>query len=152
MTARKQRHQAITELLDRNQIDSQEQLQSLLEAEGVSIAQATLSRDLRALGVRKGEKGYAISGLSRLEREQKRQLTGLLKAHCRRVRSSGIMVVVTTETGMAGRVAHAIDGLGLPDVLGTVAGRDTVLIATVAPTQAGDLQRQLSRWAADRIS
>jgi len=152
MTARKQRHEAISDLLDRNQIDSQDQLKSLLEAEGIHIAQATLSRDLRALGVRKGVEGYEVSGLSRLERTQRRQLTQVLRAHARRVRSSGTMVVMTTEPGLAGQVAQAIDGLGLPDVLGTIAGRDTVFIAANSVAQASALRQQFSRWSADRGS
>lgn len=151
MATREQRHQTITGLLDRNQIDSQEQLQSLLEAEGIQIAQATLSRDLEVLGYRKGERGYAASGLSRLERAQRRQLTKILKVHCQSIRTTGMMVVLLTESGKAGDVAQAIDRLSLPDVLGTVAGQDTVFIATSSPGQALDLCRHLSRWAADRI-
>jgi transcriptional regulator of arginine metabolism len=62
-----------------------------------------------------------------------------------------MMVVLLTESGKAGDVAQAIDRLSLPDVLGTVAGQDTVFIATSSPGQALDLCRHLSRWATDRI-
>ena len=60
MITRKQRRELILSLVERNEIENQDQLLALLEAEGVRTTQATISRDLRDLGIAKGSNGYAV--------------------------------------------------------------------------------------------
>jgi transcriptional regulator of arginine metabolism len=114
------RHRAILEVIRREIISNQAQLRRKLKEKGFAVTQATLSRDLRELGVGKqitpeGHYQYALSGRD-------------LGTPMFTWRASGNVVVLKTETGLAPRVAYRIDALGLPEVLGTVAGDDTVLV------------------------
>jgi transcriptional regulator of arginine metabolism len=114
------RHQAILDLIRREAISSQTDLRDELAEQGFDVTQATLSRDLRELGVIKqmGPRGmykYAMpdhSGSSPI-------------VSCR---ASGNLVVLRTDVGLAPRVAYQVDALQLPEVLGTVAGEDTLLV------------------------
>ncbi|GAB4243242.1 MAG: arginine repressor [Acidobacteriota bacterium] len=114
------RHRAILEIIRREVISNQAELRRKLKERGFAVTQATLSRDLRELGVGKqvtpdGHYQYALSGRD-------------LGTPMFTWRASGNVVVLKTETGLAPRVAYRIDALGLPEILGTVAGDDTVLV------------------------
>lgn len=114
------RHRAILEIIRREVISNQADLRRRLQKRGFAVTQATLSRDLRELGVGKqvtpdGHYQYALSGRD-------------LGTPMFTWRASGNIVVLKTETGLAPRVAYRIDALGLPEILGTVAGDDTVLV------------------------
>jgi transcriptional regulator of arginine metabolism len=120
------RRDAIRELLARGTVPSQEELQRLLQARGIRAAQATLSRDLAALGVRRGSgpegPRYLIDGdEGGLPIEPVRRLA-------ESVETNGLMVVVRTKASAASTVARAIDDARLPDVLGTLAGDDTIFV------------------------
>jgi transcriptional regulator of arginine metabolism len=111
---------AILSLLDEETISTQEQLRRSLTSLGFDVTQATLSRDLKGLGVvkRATENGlykYAPSPSSR-------------DISVKSCKASGNLIVVKTETGLAAAVAYKIDALGLDSVLGTVAGEDTPLV------------------------
>ena len=118
-----QRQHRIGILLAEHAVTSQGRLVELLEAEGVVATQATVSRDLEEVGAVKvrvpgGETVYAIPEL--------------LADWVVEVRSSANLVILRTPPGSAHVVASALDRSGLPDVLGTVAGDDTMIVVVDA--------------------
>jgi transcriptional regulator of arginine metabolism len=138
------RHRRIVELLDRVPVASQAALAELLADDGFAVTQATLSRDLDELGAVKvatdsGEQVYAVPAeggdtrrhapdadtTARLAKVAQDVLVG--------VDSSANIVVLRTPPGGAQYLASAIDRSDWPDVIGTVAGDDTVILITRAP-------------------
>jgi transcriptional regulator of arginine metabolism len=139
-TARLQR---IADLLGRTLVRSQSQLVDLLAAEGLHVTQATLSRDLDELGAVKvrdsaGLLCYAVPGeggdLTPRPAADEVQGPDRLRRRCEDLLvsadSSGNIVILRTPPGAAQFLASAIDHSVLPDVIGTVAGDDTVLLVT----------------------
>ena len=122
------RRDAVREILSRGSAASQEELQRALADRGIHAAQPTISRDLVALGATRlpapGGARYAIpGGDAALPIDPVR---GLAES----VASNGTLVVVRTKAGAASTVARAIDDARLGEVLGTIAGDDTIFVAT----------------------
>jgi transcriptional regulator of arginine metabolism len=134
------RQAAILELIESTEIYTQEEITTALEAGGISVAQATISRDIRELGLvrvrtRKGLRYVAPNGeaLPQSPLEQILQ-NGLISAE-----SAGNMLVLKTLSGMAMAVATAIDEMRPADILGTVAGDDTVICVVRSNSAAAAL-------------
>jgi transcriptional regulator of arginine metabolism len=128
-----QRHAALLRIVRRETVKSQEQLRELLRAEGFSVTQATLSRDIRALGLAKvaapdGGSHYAASAEGGVAIRP--HLEQLLPTMLVSLDAVGSMVVVKTATGAAQPLGVALDEAGWSDVLGTIAGDDTLLLIT----------------------
>lgn len=133
MASKAQRQHRIGELLAHQQVSSQSTLVELLDEQGVKVNQATVSRDLEELGAIKvrvpgGDSVYAIPELPRSQVAPVDHLRRVLSDWVVETDRSGDLVVVRTPPGSAHVVASAIDRNGLPDVLGTVAGDDTILV------------------------
>jgi len=133
MPSKAQRQHRIRELLEREQVTSQTQVVEALEASGVTVNQATVSRDLDELGAIKvrvagGDTVYAIPEMPRSHAAPVDHLRRVLADWVVEVERSGDLVVVRTPPGSAHVVASAVDRNGLEDVVGTVAGDDTILI------------------------
>lgn len=139
------RRSVLLDVLRRNQVRSQGELLNLLEAEGVQLTQATLSRDLRSVGVVKGPDGYTAPESASMDRAVSKRLGGLLKSHLLSMKPAGTLLVLRTSPGFAGPIAAQIDALGLASILGTVAGRDTVFIATSLVGHVRRIQAELAR-------
>jgi transcriptional regulator of arginine metabolism len=129
-----QRQHRILRILEEQPVSSQSQLVALLEADGVVATQATVSRDLEELGAVKvripgGTMAYAIPDYTRGgERgSSDDHLRRLMGEFVLEVAHSGNMVVLRTPPGSAHVVASALDRAALADVLGTIAGDDTLL-------------------------
>jgi transcriptional regulator of arginine metabolism len=133
------RRRALRRLLQKDEVRSQAQLVAALEAQGFLVTQATISRDLAAMGVSKDGTRYVLNHRS----VDHRYLARALAAYAESFASSGNLVVLKTPPGAAQMVAAAIDGSDLDGVLGTVAGDDTVLVIAVDATGGGALQRRL---------
>jgi transcriptional regulator of arginine metabolism len=146
------RHARIVELIRDKAIRSQTELAELLAGEGVQVTQATLSRDLEELGAVKVSGAYLIpedgkrplrettgQGPARLLRLLRELLTG--------VDASGNIAVLRTPPGAAQFLASALDRSGLTDVVGTIAGDDTILVVTRDATGGKALADKLSDWA-----
>ena len=129
MSERDHRRALIRRLLQEHDIASQDELAALLEQRGVSCTQATLSRDLRDLSVvrAQGPAGpiYRFDAKDRYM-SALRQVVGM---EIQGVRHNGALVVIRTLTGRAEGVAGFLDTWKNPDILGTVAGDDTVFVA-----------------------
>ena len=128
-----QRQHRIARLLEANAVASQGQLVELLEADGVRATQATVSRDLDELGAVKvrvpgGELVYAIPELAHERLAPEDHLRRMLSDWVADVGSSGNLVVLRTPPGSAHVVGSAIDRSAVPEILGTIAGDDTVLV------------------------
>lgn len=141
------RQQRITELLRDRAIPSQTELAALLRSEGVEVTQATVSRDLHELGAVKSRRGgvtcYAIPGPTEgsgsdpsREDEALRRLRRAAGDLLVSAEAAGTLVVLRTPPGAAHYLASALDAAHLPSVAGSVAGDDTILVATRSDTQA----------------
>lgn len=139
------RRRAILALVGEGGVRSQEDLQRRLRRRGIAVAQPTLSRDLKALGLAKSPTGYvAPSGGALVPAEARvgalaRAVTELALS----VRAANSLVVIRTPPAGAHPLARALDEAELPDVTGTIAGDDTVFVATPGPAAALRLERRL---------
>jgi transcriptional regulator of arginine metabolism len=132
MPSSEARRDAIREILSGRPIANQGELLRRLGARGIRASQATLSRDMAMLGVRRavGPEGtrYLVDGNGgALPLDPVRRLVD-------GVESNGALVIVRTKSSAAATVARALDEAGLAEVMGTLAGDDTVF---VAPRRAG---------------
>ncbi|HEY4130592.1 MAG TPA: hypothetical protein VGM50_08235 [Gemmatimonadaceae bacterium] len=130
MTKKQDRQHAILQLIGSHQIASQEELKHLLTDRGLVVTQATLSRDLRDLGVLRapGEDGSRYMLPEMVSDEAKPSLEGLLPQLFSRIDGVGELLVLHTLPSGAQPVAEALDGQGWPEIIGTLAGENTVLI------------------------
>lgn len=130
VTDKPRRLDRILSHLRKGGVASQEQLAELLRADGIRVTQATLSRDLRELRVMKGPAGYILPG----HEPQAPAITGdlerALKSMLLSGETGGNLAVLRTGPGRASALALEIDRASLRPVLGTVAGDDTIFIAT----------------------
>ena len=135
------RRRLIRKLLADNTITSQARLVELLHEEGHTVTQATVSRDLDALGAAKqrGENGfdyYAIPPNPEPTSAVERRLMKSINDFVDEIAVSGDIVVLHTPPGAAHLVAGAIDAVALDGVIGTVAGDDTLMVVA-APVPGG---------------
>ena len=143
---RTERLTLITEIVTGNKIATQEDLQASLEERGVSITQATLSRDMRELNIiKKRENGKSFYSFLHLESEvQRSNLQLQFSRFVVKVASSSVMVVVHTHLGEADLLANALDAQKRSDILGTIAGADTLLITCASAKAAKALVTEIS--------
>ena len=147
------RHARIVELIRDKAIRSQTELADLLAHEGVQVTQATLSRDLEELNAVKVSGAYLIpeDGKRPLRETQQgpARLIRLLKELLTGVDSSGNIAVLRTPPGAAQFLASALDRAGLSDVVGTIAGDDTILVVARdgGPTSGAVLAEKLGNWS-----
>jgi transcriptional regulator of arginine metabolism len=147
-----QRQHRIARLLEEQVISSQVQLVELLATEGLNLTQATVSRDLEELGAVKvripgGQMAYAIPELARDRVAPEEVLKKVLGEFLVEAAYSANLAVLRTPPGSAHVVASALDRAGLPDVLGTVAGDDTVLVVSPSPEGGQKISARLARLA-----
>ena len=95
----------------------------------------------------KGPNGYGVVDLEKSSPQLKRELMQLFHRSVTRVDCGGSMVILGTENGAASEVARQIDAAGLPQVLGTIAGTDTVFVSARSSGQALDLRWQFRKIA-----
>ena len=138
------RRRAVAHLIRARRIATQEELLEALRAEGFAATQATLSRDLAQLGARRvsDPNGGTRYELSDEQRRDGLDAVGRLVAS---VSCNGSLVVIRTHPGSAPAVARAVDLAGMPDILGTIAGDDTVFIAPSREKRARALAEEVRR-------
>lgn len=139
MAGKRARQHVVARLLADHVVTSQTQLVDLLRAEGIEATQATVSRDLEELGAVKvrvpgGETVYAIPELPIEQHLPEDHLRRVLGDWVVTVGVSGNIVMLRTPPGSAHVVASALDRTGLPEVLGTVAGDDTIMVVAAEAT------------------
>jgi transcriptional regulator of arginine metabolism len=130
---RRERQEAILNLVRDREISTQAELAEALHGQGFEAVQTTVSRDVSELGLvkvraRSGRLVYAPPGAG--DRDRLARLWPVLRRFALRVESSANVVLVTTPSGCANALAQAIDDSVHPDVLGTVAGDNTILVVS----------------------
>ena len=143
------RHSAIRELVAHSQVASQDELRRKLRRRGFAVTQATLSRDIHELRLSKGPGGYALANGNGAQHAEEENLSPSLKEMMEsfglRVQQAMNQVVVATTTGGAQPLAAALDRAAWADVVGTLAGDDTVLVICPDIRRAGDVKSRLNR-------
>lgn len=127
------RQSKILEIIRNNEICTQEDLAERLNAEGFNVTQATVSRDIRELGITKISAGMGRQKYGVISNDD-----GLVNEKLKRVFKDGVtsidfagnIIVIKTLTGMAMAVAAALDAMENTEIIGTIAGDDTVFCVT----------------------
>jgi transcriptional regulator of arginine metabolism len=143
------RQSAILELVDREAISSQEQLRERLRERGIDVTQATLSRDIRDLGLikRSADGAYRRAGAAfAAAGDPEEECRTAVDDYLRRYDVVDQLVVLKTDAGQAQPLAVAIDRAGLSEVVGTIAGDDTILVICRSAPDAAGLSRRLDEW------
>jgi transcriptional regulator of arginine metabolism len=138
------RQQGILEMLRQGPVASQEDLRHALAQRGFQVTQATLSRDLRELGVVKTPEGYTLAAEATAEPALP-ALERILRQFLLTVRQAKNLVVLKTVVGSAPPVAAAIDAEQWPELVGTIAGDDTILIVCETEESAARLAGRVQK-------
>ena len=142
------RHEKIIELIEQYDIETQDELAELLRKEGFDVTQATVSRDIRKLALSKvpgknGRQKYAL--LNHQDHQMAEKYVGILREAFVSMDAAQNILVIKTVSGMAMALATALDNIDWKEILGCVAGDDTVMcvIRTQADTAAviGELKK-----------
>lgn len=143
---KQKRQMRIIELINHNAIETQEELALRLREEGFAVTQATVSRDIRELNLSKvpgadGRQKYALlSGDGQLNDKYVRMLhDGLIS-----MEPAGNLLVMKTVSGMAMAVAAAVDAMHFSEIVGSIAGDDTIMAATRSNQDAADLKNRIN--------
>jgi len=150
-----ERQQAILDLVDGRAIRTQEELVEALRLRGLEVTQATVSRDLRELGLARvagGEGLRYVAAVQEAEGVGLARLRSAMREHVRSVEFVDVLGVVRTRPSTAPLVAAAIDGARYAEVAGTVAGDDTVLVVARGARAAATLAARLEALLGRRIS
>ena len=142
------RQTAVMELVKRESVASQEELRLRLAKRGFRVNQATLSRDIHELGLAKTADGYALPRAHRPPETLLPALPRLLREFLLEVRDAQNLLVLKTTVGSAQPVAAALDSQGWSEVVGTIAGDDTILIISSDRKSAQTLATRLREMLA----
>jgi transcriptional regulator of arginine metabolism len=144
-----QRHAEILDLVRNNRVPSQEVLRELLAGRGVEVAQATLSRDIRELGLVKvpDDQGGSAYTVPSHVTDPTPTLARLLPALYLGADGVGNLLLVKTLTGGAQPIAVALDWEEWPEIVGTLAGDDTILVILRDPGHLPTVSKRLQRLA-----
>ena len=138
------RHRRILDLIARESILTQEDLVERLAGSGLHVTQATLSRDIKELGLVKTGEGYATpSELGGESVATTPPLSHLLREFVTDVKEAQNLLVIRTSPGSAQPVAAALDAEQWPELLGTLAGDDTILVVTSSTKHGHELGKRL---------
>jgi len=136
------RQQLIVELAHDSPLPNQQELVKVLSRRGFPVTQATLSRDINELGLVRTPEGYTLPN-GDAPTEPAPSVTRIVREFVREVRRAQNLLVIKTSSGSAQPVALAVDAEGWEEVVGTVAGDDTVLIIASDNRTARKLQTRL---------
>ncbi len=148
---KKNRHDKIIELIARNVVETQEQLANLLRDEGYDVTQATVSRDIRQMKLSKqvtedGRQKYVYSTADSEAMQDK--YVSVLKAGFVSMDVAQNILVIKTVSGMAMALATAIDAIEFPEIVGCIAGDDTIMIAIKTNDEAVMVMEKLREMMA----
>jgi transcriptional regulator of arginine metabolism len=145
------RHTAIRELVARSRVTNQDELRRKLRRRGIQVTQATLSRDIHELRLFKGPSGYSLpngngsSHSGAVIDDAPPSVEEMLASFGLRVIHAMNQVIVRTVMGGAQPVAAALDREDWPEVAGTIAGDDTVLVICQDQRRAADVEARLRK-------
>ncbi|TAK14495.1 MAG: arginine repressor [Acidobacteria bacterium] len=139
------RQSQILDLIDKDAVTSQEALREQLEARGIRVTQATLSRDLKQMGLvkRAGDGAYVRPGAERggaaMGEQMRKAVTSLVRSYER----VDTFIVIRTDPGQANGLAVLMDRVKVPEVAGTLAGDDTILLVCRGLDNAIQMEQKL---------
>ena len=141
-----ERQGAILRLVQERPLSTQEEVAEALRGLGFDAVQTTVSRDIAQLGLVKvrgtnGRLVYALPGAADLDRLS--ELTAALRRWVVSIEPAESLIVIKTPAGYATPLADAIDVAGLPDIVGTVAGENTIFVAVREGGAAADIAAEL---------
>jgi transcriptional regulator of arginine metabolism len=145
---KKLRHNAIKDLLVTTSVINQSELRKKLAGKGIHVTQATLSRDIRDLKLMKGPGGYALPTAPDSGEDDLPEIAGVLQDFGLEVRQAQNLLVVLTTMGGAQPVAASLDYEEWPEVVGTIAGDNTVLIICPDDRNAAALRTRIEAFIA----
>ena len=146
------RHAKILEIISKNDIETQEELSEKLEQEGYQVTQATVSRDIRELKLTKMPNGKGRQCYTLLKREEDEMKDKYIRICYDGFVSMDMaqnLLVIKTVAGLAMAVAAALDGLHFPQVVGCIAGDDTIMCAVRTSAEAQSLLTRLKKMATE---
>ena len=125
------RHEAIIDLVNNQDINTQEELMENLQKQGFKVTQATVSRDIKELRIFKalgkdGKYRYSTGGRNALDKTS--GFESLFASSVEEVDSAENIVVIKTMTGMAQAVCMSLDNIDFDNIVGTIAGDDTIFV------------------------
>ena len=147
--SKKRRQHVILELVAAQPVASQEELRQLLEDRGFAVTQSTLSRDLRELRLARipTPKGARYASPDAMPEDHRTALEDVLPQFFASSDGVGELLVLKTIPGGAQPIAEAIDAQSYPDVLGTIAGENTILVICRSTAARDRLERRFERVA-----
>lgn len=146
------RQTAILSIIERNDIETQEELALMLKERGIEVTQATVSRDIKELRLLKvlssnGKYKYATS--DNAEHGVSERLVRMFVDSVLTINSSGSLIIIRTLSGSASTAGEAIDSMRWPEILGTISGDNTIFVAVRSqgetPVVVDKLQDMLKR-------
>lgn len=145
---KKIRHRAIVDIITKYDVETQDELAGYLKADGFIVTQATVSRDIRELKLSKvstgnGKQKYVI--LKREENHMEDKFIRVLKDGFVSMDTAQNILVIKTVSGMAMAVAAAVDAMKLHEVVGSIAGDDTIMVAVRTAEDATSLMNRLQK-------
>ena len=146
MSVKVERQKAILELIGARAVATQQELKELLKAKGFEADQGTISRDIKELGIVKvSDDGthYRYAPVEAVAPPAAHKPASIVARLVKKVDWSGNLLVVKTDLGEASPVSLAIDRLGWPEVVGTVAGDDTLLVVIREGVSARKVAKKL---------
>jgi transcriptional regulator of arginine metabolism len=151
LSMKARRQSVILDVIRQQQVRSQEQLRRQMRGAGFDVTQATLSRDIRELGLVKGGPNGAYQAPLTVDNNGGQTPTAVfqraLGSQLRRIDRVQQLVLLRTGLGHAQSLCALLDGAGLPDVVGTLAGEDTILIVTPDVRRARTLVKRLEEMS-----
>lgn len=139
------RHAIILDIIERYNIDTQEELASRLREQGMNVTQATVSRDikeLRLIKVLAEDGGYKYATVDKAEAGLKDRFISIFAHSVISMIATGNLAIIRTISGTAGAAAEAIDNLRWEEIAGTLAGDNTIFIAVKEGEDANELIRR----------
>jgi transcriptional regulator of arginine metabolism len=140
---RRLRHQAILELVKTGKIASQEDLMRGLKARHIDVSQSTLSRDIQELGLAKAAGAYVVVEAETSAHGTDDSLPRIIREFVSAIAVAGNLVIIKTGYGHASTVSQALDESALPEAVGSIAGENTIFIATPDAKDARKLEKRL---------
>ncbi len=141
------RHSKILEIISRCDVETQEELSALLVQEGYPVTQATVSRDIRELKLTKvsmsnGRQKYAV--ITQAQKDLSKYIR-IFQDGFRSMDMAQNILVIKTVSGMAMAVAAALDAMDYKEIVGSIAGDDTIMCAVRSVEDTKELMRRLGR-------
>lgn len=139
------RQSKILEIIDKHQVETQEELADYLRKAGFQVTQATVSRDikeLRLIKVLTPEGRYRYATVEKAETDMQERFIQMFSNCVLSVASAGNLIVLKTITGSAPPAAEAIDSMKFPEIIGTIAGDNTVFVAIHDAKTAADVVKR----------